>query len=148
MSWYDDFLKKFFHDPIDKPFDIPTHERRVKEYAEIFRVSGIDEGKYSDQIASCMERSSLPKSKKLTEIRHPLSDEKIKVEGIEFEQAIKKIREILEEIVKEYKFVEDEKKSLLIWRNLLEELFEKTDDNLKKFIPLLPADTRVPDHSI
>ncbi|WP_353686782.1 type III-B CRISPR-associated protein Cas10/Cmr2 [Thermodesulfovibrio sp. 3462-1] len=148
MSWYNDFLKKFFHDPVDKPFDIPTHERRVKEYAEIFGVSGIEEGKYSDQIASCMERSSLPKSKKLTEIRHPLSDEKIKVEGIEFEQAIKKIREILEEIVKEYKFVEDEKKSLLIWRNLLEELIEKTDENLKKFIPLLPAYTRFPDHSI
>jgi len=36
MSWYEDFLKKFFHDSIDKPFNIPSHEQRAKEYAEFF----------------------------------------------------------------------------------------------------------------
>ncbi|MGC9101201.1 MAG: type III-B CRISPR-associated protein Cas10/Cmr2 [Caldisericum sp.] len=159
MSWYNDFLKKLFHDPIDKPFDIPTHERRAKEYVEIFGVSDIEEGKYSDQIASCMERSLLPKPEKyglkkedlyqkLTEIRHPLSDEMVEFKGVEVEQAIEKISEVLKVVAKDYEYKNAEEKSLLIWRNLLEELFEKTDDNLKKFIPLLPADTRVPDHSI
>jgi len=85
---------------------------------------------------------------KLTEIRHPLSEEKIKFEGIELGKAIEKIGEILEEIAKEYKYIDDEKKAFLIWRKLLEGLIEKADDNLKKFLPLLPADTRVPDHSI
>jgi hypothetical protein len=81
MNWYEDFLKKFFHDPIDKPFDIPSHEQRAKKYAGFFGVSGIEEGKYSDQIASCMERSLLPKGivEEFTEIRHPLSEEKIDV---------------------------------------------------------------------
>ena len=136
-----------------------THEERAEKYAELFGVSGIEEGKYSDQIASCIEKSLLPKPEKynlkkedlyqkLTEIRHPLSEEKIKVEGIELGKAIEKIGEILEEIAKEYKYIDDEKKAFLIWRKLLEGLIEKADDNLKKFLPLLPADTRVPDHSI
>ena len=79
MNWYEDFLKKFFHDPIDKPLNVPEHEKRAREYAEFFGVSGIGEGKYSDQIASCMERSLLPQGvqQELTEIRHPLSEEKI-----------------------------------------------------------------------
>ncbi|MGB9762570.1 MAG: type III-B CRISPR-associated protein Cas10/Cmr2, partial [Minisyncoccia bacterium] len=159
MSWHDNFLKKFFHDPIDKPFDIRQHEGRAKEYAELFGVSGIEEGKYSDQIASCMERSLLPKPEKdglkkedlyqeLTEIRHPLSDEKMEFKDIEFKQAIKKISEVLKNVAKNYEYKNAEEKSLLIWRNLLEELVENADNNLKKFITLLPADTRIPDHSI
>ncbi|MGB9794711.1 type III-B CRISPR-associated protein Cas10/Cmr2 [Caldisericum exile] len=150
MSWHDDFLKKFFHDPVDKPFDIPTHERRVKEYAEIFGVSGIEEAGYSDQIASCMERSLLPKDIKqeFDEIRHPFSDGIIPVKGIDFNQAMEKTKEIFKEIANEYKWKSDQEKSFLIWRNLLEELIQRVDDNLKQFIPLLPADTRIPDHSI
>jgi CRISPR-associated protein Cmr2 len=150
MTWYEDFLKKFFHDPIDKPFNIPGHERRAKEYAEYFGVSGIDEGKYSDQIASCMERSLLPRDIKqdLTEIRHPLSEEKIDV-ILNSQKSIEEISSCLEKISNSYKNLSDKDKALLIWRNLLEEITEKIQDkDLKKYIPILPADTRVPDHSI
>jgi CRISPR-associated protein Cmr2 len=150
MTWYEDFLKKFFHDPIDKPFNIPGHERRAKEYAEYFGVSGIDEGKYSDQIASCMERSLLPRDIKqdFTEIRHPLSEEKIDV-ILNSQKSIEEISSCLEKISNSYKNLSDKDKALLIWRNLLEEIIEKIQDkDLKKYIPILPADTRVPDHSI
>jgi len=150
MNWYEDFLKKFFHDPIDKPFNIPEHERRAKEYAEYFGVSGIDEGKYSDQIASCMERSLLPRDIKqdFTEIRHPLSEEKIDV-ILNSQKSIEEISSCLEKISNSYKNLSDKEKALLIWRNLLEEIIEKIqDEELKKCIPILPADTRVPDHSI
>jgi len=151
MRLYDEFLKKFFHDPIDKPLNIPGHETRAKDYAEFFGVSGIKEGKYSDQIASCMERSLLPKDIKqeLTEIRHPLSEEKIEVK-LDSQKSIKEISSCLEKISNSYKNLSDEeKKALSIWRNLLEEIIEKIQDkDLKKYIPILPADTRVPDHSI
>jgi len=150
MNWYEDFLKKFFHDPIDKPFNIPGHEKRAKEYAEYFGVSGIDEGKYSDQIASCMERSLLPRDIKqdFTEIRHPLSEEKLDV-ILNSQKSIEEISSCLEKISNSYKNLSDKDKALLIWRNLLEEIIEKIqDEELKKCIPILPADTRVPDHSI
>jgi len=150
MNWYEDFLKKFFHDPMDKPFNIPGHERRAKEYAEYFGVSGIDEGKYSDQIASCMERSLLPRDIKqdFTEIRHPLSEEKIDV-ILNSQKSIEEISSCLEKISNSYKNQSDKEKAFLIWRNLLEEIIEKIqDEELKKCIPILPADTRVPDHSI
>jgi CRISPR-associated protein Cmr2 len=150
MTWYEDFLKKFFHDPIDKPFDIPSHEQRAKKYAGFFGVSEIEEGKYSDQIASCMERSLLPKDIKqeLTEIRHPLSEEKIDV-ILSSQKSIEEISSCLEKISNSYKILSDKDKALLIWRNLLEEIIEKIQDKeLKKYIPILPAETRVPDHSI
>jgi CRISPR-associated protein Cmr2 len=150
MNWYEDFLKKFFHDPIDKPFNIPGHERSAKEYAEYFGVSGIDENKYSDQIASCMERSLLPKDimQDFTEIRHPLSEVKIDV-TLDSQNAIDEISFALKEISNSYKNLSDEEKALLIWRNLLEEILEKIQDKeLKKYFPILPADTRVPDHSV
>jgi len=150
MTWYEDFLKKFFHDPIDKPLNIQGHEQRAKEYAEFFGVSGIKEGKYSDQIASCMERSLLPKDIKqeLTEIRHPLSEEKIDI-TLDSQKSIDEISSLLKEISNSYLNLSDKEKALLIWRNLLEEILEKIQDKeLKKYFPILPADTRVPDHSI
>jgi CRISPR-associated protein Cmr2 len=150
MNWYEDFLKKFFHDPIDKPLNIPEHERRAKDYAEFFDVSEIEDGKSADQIASCMERSLLPKDIKqeLTEIRHPLSEEKIDI-TLDSQKSIEEISSLLKEISNSYINLSDEKKALLIWRNLLEEIIEKIqDEELKKCIPILPADTRVPDHSI
>jgi CRISPR-associated protein Cmr2 len=151
MNWYEDFLKKFFHDPIDKPFDIPSHEQRAKKYAKYFGVSEIEEGKYSDQIASCMERSLLPREivEEFTEIRHPLSEEKIDV-ILNSQKSIDEISALLKEISNYYKNLSDEeKKALSIWRNLLEEIIERIhDEELKKYIPILPADTRGPDHSI
>lgn len=35
-------LKRFLHDPIDKPFDIITHEKRARESSEILGVSGVE----------------------------------------------------------------------------------------------------------
>jgi len=158
-KWYEDFLKKFFHDPIDKPFDIPSHEQRANQYAQYFGISNIkkEDYDYSDMIASCMERSFLPSNqqKDFNEIRHPLSEEKLKYEinkdkrEEESKNIIKKIEVTIEEISKSYKNLDDEKKSFLLWRNLIDEIIEKVNDpELKKYIPILPADTRVPDHSI
>ncbi len=156
MSWYNDFLKKFFHDPIDKPFDIIGHEQRGEEYANMFDVFLKDENlKYADIIASCMERSLIPKDaeqkqirQEFNEVRHPLSEGKIAV-SIDSNDAINKIKDIISVIADFYKGYSDDKKSFAIWRNLLEDILEKLPDSkLKKIFGIIPADTRVPDHSI
>ncbi len=36
---FEELLKRFLHDPIDKCFDIKTHEERAKEYADKVGIS-------------------------------------------------------------------------------------------------------------
>ena len=152
MSDFNQILKRFLHDPIDKSFNIRTHEKRAREYAHILGVSGIEEAKASDQIASCMERSLLPKEdifQDLTEIRHPLSEgfigkSKIPSENFNFD----KVKRIFEEIRNEIEYQDENKKFLYLWRNLEDVISKDIYSEWKKFLSLLPADTRMPDHSI
>jgi len=148
---FSQILKHFLHDPIDKPFDIKTHEARAKEYAKILGITGVEEAKDSDHIASCIERSLLPKDirQEFNEIRHPLCEgfiykDKIPLEKFDF----KKIEDVFKEIGNELEYLDDKKKYLYLWRNLQEKIIDSIDSEWKKFIPLLPADTRTPDHSI
>lgn len=165
MENFDEKLMKFLHDPIDKCFDIRTHERRAREYAEILGISNFDEKrgeiKGSDEIASCMERSVLPKVEKyglkeedlyqsFNEIRHPLSQGKLNVCSFDMkkEEIFKKIKEkfisIRNQLPSESKW-----KFFYLWRNLPDLIYEEFKNSLLgKFIPILPADTRIPDHSI
>jgi CRISPR-associated protein Cmr2 len=133
MNWYEIFLNKFFHDPIDKPFDIKYHENRAKKYKELFGISSDleKEFKYADIIASCMERSLIPKDtdnkqirQEFNEIRHPLSEGRINVE-IDREKSIQEISKILEKISESYKSYSEDKKSYAIWRNLLEDILNE-----------------------
>lgn len=151
MSGFSEKLKAFLHDPIDKCFDIPTHIERAKKYAEKLEVSEIEKSKGSDIIASSLERSLLPKGVKqeFTEIRHPLSTGSIEIENYPKEKIFQKIKEAYENIGKEVKHWNEEKKFFYLWRNLQDKLFEDLkSENWAKFLPILPADTRIPDHSI
>ncbi|HQJ90488.1 MAG TPA: type III-B CRISPR-associated protein Cas10/Cmr2, partial [Paludibacteraceae bacterium] len=160
MSEFNDKLKQFLHDPIDKCFDIPGHEIRAKRYAELFGVGDVTQDSSSDQIASCMERSFLPRATKyglpadafyqpLTEIRHPFSEGKLDVPELDRSE-VNKIFAAFEELFSNLGLpVEDDKKFFYLWRNLVEHSFEKFEGTeLGKYIPILPADTRIPDHSI
>ncbi|WP_028841629.1 type III-B CRISPR-associated protein Cas10/Cmr2 [Thermodesulfobacterium hveragerdense] len=159
MSNFTDKLKAFLHDPIDKCFDIPTHIQRAKEYAEIIGVSGVYEMKGPDEIASCMERSFLPKPEKYglrkehfyqecTEIRHPFSEGKIYLPDFDKKRILSEVKTVFENI-KTALPQDDKDQFLYLWRNLMEEMFDKFKDlPIGKYIPVLPADTRMPDHSI
>jgi len=152
MIRYEDLLKKFFHDPLDKPFDIPGHITRAREYAEILGVTGLEEANASDCIASCMERSLLPPNiiqKEFNQIRHPLSDGIIEIPHLDIRELKDIIKNALEEINSQIYNYDDKNKFIYLWRNLLQIIFEKTKTNhYSKFLQVLPADTRVPDHSI
>ncbi len=154
MSKFSERLKAFLHDPINKCFDIPTHVKRAKNYAEKLGVV-FDEGEIKgvDQIASCMERSFLPPKiiQDFTEIRHPLSSGKIRIkETINKKEVFLKVEKIYKTIGEEISFIADEKKKFFwLWRNLQERLFEGLkEEDWAKFLSVLPADTRIPDHSI
>lgn len=152
---YNDKLVNFLHDPIDKCFEIQGHEERANEYSKSIDVTVKKEDyRYSDIIASTMERSLLPPKDKnneklyqeFNEIRHPFSTGKIEVN---YENALENFKEALKSILSSIKNLDDKKKFYYLWRNLENDLVDKINDNeLKKIIPLLPADTRIPDHSI
>ncbi|MDI6861172.1 MAG: type III-B CRISPR-associated protein Cas10/Cmr2 [Caldisericia bacterium] len=151
MSNFGEKLKAFLHDPVDKCVDIPTHIRRAKDYAEKIEVVNVEQAKGPDIIASCMERSLLPAgiSQDFNEIRHPLSEGKMDISNINSSEVFSVVSEVFKEIGREISSYDDERKFLYIWRNLLIKLIERSRNRpWCKYIPLFPADTRVPDHSI
>ena len=153
MSSFAERLKIFLHDPVDKCLDIPGHIKRAEVYTGIISISGIDEVKGPDWIASCMEQSLIPKgiSQSFNQIKHPLSEGKISIsfENQEVEEIFSVVKEAFKEIEKEINSYDDEIKFLYLWRNLLDVLVEKSGNKAWcKYLPLFPADTRVPDHSI
>ncbi|MCM8771970.1 MAG: type III-B CRISPR-associated protein Cas10/Cmr2 [Candidatus Omnitrophica bacterium] len=167
MNDFTEKLKAFLHDPIDKCFDISTHIERAKNYAQKLDISGVEETEGPDHIASCMERSLLPKKGKVTqnftEVRHPLCKGKLPNEDCEKEEIFKAIGnenyikeeifkaigEVYEKIGKEISNLDDKKKFFYLWRNLQDKIFQNLNDkSWIKYLPILPADTRVPDHSI
>lgn len=143
-------LKLFLHDSFDKCFDIVSHESRASKYASILGDGDISSYKGSDMIASCMERSLLPGGVKqeFNETRHPFSNGKLEIKDSDKDWKKEDIESIFkdDQNVKNYN---DEKKFLYLWRNLEDIVFEKQKEKKwAKYISLLPADTRVPDHSI
>ncbi|MEO0224007.1 MAG: type III-B CRISPR-associated protein Cas10/Cmr2 [candidate division WOR-3 bacterium] len=149
-------LKSILHDPVDKCFEIVTHEKRAEQYAEKIGISNLKESKGSDLIASCMERSLLPKEKKIyqkfNEIRHPLSEGKLEFTlSIDKDEIFSSIEEVFLNL--DLLNYDDKRKFFYMWRNLEDEIFSvlKDKENHKiwlKYLPILPADTRIPDHSI
>lgn len=155
-------LKYFFHDPINKPFILmqtdKSHEEIAKEFAGILNIN-LPEDNTPDFIASAMERIVLPdrnrriKFVENPEIIHSLSGEKLKnVDVLKENSIINKSIEIclntFEEINKNTKEYDVKLKYFFIWRNLLSLLKSKSSEEIKKYWDVLPADTRVPDHSI
>lgn len=151
MNYFTQKLKAFLHDPVDKCFEIATHEKRAKIYAEKLGITGVEEAKGSDQIASCMERSLLPPNiqQDFNEIRHPLSDEKIEIPTFNKGEIFKSVEEVFELSGRVLNGKNEMDKFLYIWRNIQDEIFEKNKyKEWIKYLAVLPADTRLPDHSI
>lgn len=152
MNWSDK-IKAFLHDPPDKCLDIATHIERARKYALKIGVVEVERTKGSDIIASCMERSLLPKEKiiqDLTEIWHPLCEENLKIEKKDcIDELFKEIERVYEELGEDLLSMDDKRKFFYIWRNLQDRIFEKLGHtSWAKYISTFPADTRVPDHSI
>lgn len=163
MSGQDIFIKKlsaFLHDPIDKPFILmqgESHEQRAARLADLLQVS-LEKAEGPDWIASAMERVLLHRESSLKEelqvkfldspeIKHPLSGRNLNCKEIRT-FPVHKIKEIVEKSASELAVDDPEKQYLTLWRNYLAKIRQNSPSETKKYWSVIPADTRIPDHSI
>jgi len=157
---YNKKLSAFLHDPIDKPFILMQgihHEERAKHLADLLLVS-LEKVEGPDWIASAMERVLLPKKSSMKaelqvkflddpEIKHPLSGQNLDCKDLK-SFPLDKIKEVVEQSASELAVPNPEKQFLNLWRNYLEKIIQKSPSKIKKYWSVIPADTRIPDHSI
>jgi len=161
MEFYKSKLQAFFHDPIDKPFCIQNHEKKAEEELQILGLS-YNKDASSDHIASAADRINdfRDNSGKTTqvdfekegEITHPLGGTPVVLAdnnffiGVDKDLVHEKIVDFLKNLKLKYK--DDYQKILLgLWREFPKNI-EEYNNKIGELWNYLPADTRVPDHSI
>lgn len=165
-SYWEQKLRFFLHDPIDKALKIPGHEGRAEDIADAFGTSTPDKAEVGlcDIIAAGLDRASLPgyssdKSKngaidfsQNPQITHPVSGgAPLKFVG-DFESANNTTRQIVDLIKK------DTNRLDTIWNKqtyfnylfflLRKRVITENCGSLDHLWDRLPADSRIPDHSI
>jgi CRISPR-associated protein Cmr2 len=155
-------IKALLHDPPEKALILGRsinggHEERAKDLMEIL---GLDrdipqEVKTADRIASAADRVSLkgfptdwPKEPLIV---HPLSGKQFSIQSlaaVDHNQVMTSVNGVFERLRNTYR--EDlENLYLSLWRELLPLLEDRRkEDGMGQLWQVLPADTRVPDHSI
>lgn len=153
-------LAAFLHDPIDKPLILMqgiSHEQRAAHIADLLQIT-YEKTEGPDWIASAMERVLLPKGSSRKEalqvkflehpeIKHPLSGKELDCELIT-SCSLEQIQEIVNSAASTLEATDPETLYLRLWRNYVEIIKAQSPDGLKKFWDVIPADTRIPDHSI
>ena len=151
-------LYVWMHDPVDKALDVMGHERRAARY--VSRAVGKDVGHRSmdaavrsaDATAAVADRLPMPRAGSRgeravgpengsLEIRHPVSAQKSVLANLRLDEAA--VCQVIEEIAGA--FPKSPRKQLLaLWRLLPEHLAEALGPDFAR----MPADTRVPDHTL
>lgn len=161
MEFYKSKLQAFFHDPIDKPFCIQNHEKKAAEELQIIGLS-YNKDANADHITSAADRindfrDSSGRTTQVNfeqegEITHPLGGDPIVLAdnqfflGVDKDAVHEKIFDFLNDLKSKYK--EDYKKMFFgLWREFPEKV-EEYNNKIGELWNYLPADTRVPDHSI
>lgn len=156
-------IQALLHDPPEKPIILGRigHESRAKQIMEqlIDEAKIPDDVRNADHIASAADRINLPKKDDFTTdflkspiIVHPLSGKAFDLKSLA-QLELKQITESVDGAVstlfdkygKDYQLL-----YLALWRELLDQLKgeSKEGSRLGQLWELLPADTRIPDHSI
>ena len=165
-SYWEQKLRFFLHDPIDKALKIPGHEGRAEDIADAFGTSTPDKAEVGlcDIIAAGLDRASLPgyssdKSKngaidflQNPQITHPVSGGAPLKFGGNIESANNTTRQIVDLIKK------DTNRLDTIWNKqayfnylffvLRKRVITENCGSLGHLWDRLPADSRIPDHSI
>ncbi len=155
-------LHAWLHDPPDKALDIQGHVARARQYLEtIININQEQADQAADILASSLERSPTPPwqnapgtivGKEELRIHHLLvgSQDQHKLSPPELprelqtQQVQQIIRELAQDLPRKYNRSGDEAKFLALWRWLPQQMALQLDPGYG----LLPADTRVPDHTI
>jgi len=168
-------IKAFLHDPLHKSLMLmqtkESHENVAQRLADIVGVSlnNMDDIKLADHLASAADRFLIPKGGefqakflKQPVLTHPFSgacenfNTKLLLEKKEsyIQDAEKAIQSTLEEYNQLLQKEKDDDKRTellywLLWRRFLEDVQDKLKhQEIKRIWHLLPADTRIPDHSL
>lgn len=156
-------IQALLYDPPEKPVILGriTHEGRAKELIDLI----IEEAKIpgevrdADRIASVADRIKLPQDehfvadfRKRPVIIHPLSGEEFDLKSlmqIEMEDITSDVERAIVFLADKYKN-NKERFYLALWRELIGRLADDSESKSKlgQLWELLPADTRIPDHSI
>ena len=156
VAW-DQLLLVYLHDPVDKALDIRGHESRAARYAaraldwDVTRKEIKDLASLADQIASRAERLPMPTAGPngeravspedgLLDMRHPVSARQSTLKGLVLDEG-----GVLETIGSIVDGLPDPRSRFLaLWRLLPEYLAKRLGEAFAR----LPADTRVPDHTL
>ncbi|MCC7201901.1 MAG: type III-B CRISPR-associated protein Cas10/Cmr2 [Nitrospirae bacterium] len=155
-------IQALLHDPPEKPIILGRigHEGRAKEIMRelIGDAAAIPEDiKTADHIASAADRINLPRDERFIsdflrnpEIIHSLSGKGFNLGSlaqINIDHITDDVDRAVGELADKYRG-DSEKIYLSLWRSLVDMLIEDGQSNLGQLWELLPADTRIPDHSI
>lgn len=156
-------IQALYHDPTEKAIILGRigHESRARAtMGEMIDEARIPEDvKTADYIASAADRINLPKDEHFRAnfcgnpvILHPLSGKEFllgNLAQIEIDKITAVVDEAVAELAENYKG-DNEKIYLALWRCLVDSLIKKGEGKSKlgQLWELLPADTRIPDHSI
>jgi CRISPR-associated protein Cmr2 len=151
---WEELVLAYLHDPPDKVLDIPGHVNRARRYLAAVLGHEVDYQQVhqlADQLVSSLERLPTPRSETLTispeqgklVVYHPLVGEHSEVppeyhiEPIDVSQIEQQLRDIVQGL-------DDTRcRFLALWRLLPERLIQRWP-----WFSRLPADTRIPDHTI
>ena len=156
VDW-EQLLLVFMHDPVDKALDIGGDESRAARYASIALERQVDRSEMkstaavSAQLAAIAERPPMPTVGPDGEravapvdgrlqVRHPVSGEKDEIHCGPIDEA--RVDQVIAGIVDGLESPKE--RFLALWRLLPERLDEAFDGWMTR----LPADTRIPDHSL
>jgi|Deesub1362A_J573_1020465.scaffolds.fasta_scaffold02363_9 CRISPR-associated protein Cmr2 len=160
-------LQALFHDPPEKALILGrvSHEERARDLLnKVYKDLIIsDETRRADHIASAADRINFPKDlesrvdfHKEPSLIHPLSGREFKlpasaisaISGVDYKDVITLLDDLIKEISQTYSDLEQIYLSL--WGELLDILKNKGNGSLSlgQWWEILPADTRIPDHSI
>jgi len=157
-TWWQRKIVALLHDPPDKVLDIPSHKERAGVLMQTalrglpdVTPSGVPEAAWTDDankadtVASAADRLNFPEGLRAPSdfVLHPLSGQKMPLPAADPQRASEVQAEVIRDLSQ--KANDPQKRFLLLWRCLEDELTQREPN-----VPwsLLPADTRIPDHSL
>ncbi len=149
MTFWQKKISALLHDPLTKVFDIKSHEDLVEEICKSIGIEKTQGGSEEDKVASAFDRFPIPFERFGPQIRvslselayfiHPLSASKLKINYSSIDQQ-KYVEKLMNDIMKLRSQNKDDVKFYhALWWEL---------PNIMDISQFLPADTRIPNHSI
>lgn len=156
-------LSALLHDPPDKALDVRRHQGQAQRWANTLGITlSEDDFQQADWIASAADRLNFPSYRSIGGVdfrqqpylTHPLAGIRLNLDQgqllpnpLDNEQLQRAIQTALESI--DLHIQQDPQRLFLwLWRNWSAQIQQTEGNQLGALWDLLPADTRIPDHSI